>query len=89
MSFAEKKALGENIRVLPPEYLRGVWEIVSQSLPANQVKEELEFDIDSLPTKTCRTLERYVNQKLQLLQKTNPIRKNEANVNLKMTKDRP
>ncbi len=29
MTFAEKKTLGENIRILPAEYLRGVWEIVS------------------------------------------------------------
>lgn len=32
MTIQEKKNLGMNIRTLPPEQLRGVWEIVSDGL---------------------------------------------------------
>lgn len=48
---------------MPPEYLRGVWEIVSESL-GNINSEELEFDIDTLPVRKTRELEAYVKNKL-------------------------
>ena len=65
MNMNEKRMLGQNIRNLPPEYLRGVWEIVSEGMPHNQShKEELEFDIDTLPVKVTRELEKYVKAKL-------------------------
>jgi hypothetical protein len=32
MTIQEKKNLGMNIRNLPAEYLKGVWEIVSEGL---------------------------------------------------------
>ena len=60
MTLQEKKNLGQNIRNLPAQYLRGVWEIVNDGV-LNQHKEELEFDIDTLPVKKCRELERHVN----------------------------
>ena len=68
MTLQEKRNLGQNIRNLPPQYLRGVWEIVNDGI-LNQHKEELEFDIDTLPVKKCRDLERYVNAKLALIRK--------------------
>lgn len=68
MTLQEKKNLGQNIRNLPAQYLRGVWEIVNDGI-LNQHKEELEFDIDTLPVKKCRELERYVNAKLALIRK--------------------
>jgi len=34
---------------LPPDCLRGVWEIVSEGMPLNNQSEELTFDIDKLP----------------------------------------
>ena len=68
MTLQEKKNLGQNIRNLPAQYLRGVWEIVNDGI-LNQHKEELEFDIDTLPVKKCRELERYVNAKLTLMRK--------------------
>lgn len=68
MTLQEKRTLGQNIRNLPPQYLRGVWEIVNDGV-LNQHKEELEFDIDTLPVKKCRELERYVNTKLTLMKK--------------------
>lgn len=42
--------------MLKPEYLRGVWEIVQESVAANG-DEEIEFDIDVLPVKVARKLE--------------------------------
>ena len=68
MTLQEKRNLGQNIRNLPAQYLRGVWEIVNDGV-LNQHKEELEFDIDTLPAKKCRDLERYVNAKLALIRK--------------------
>jgi len=32
MSSKEKRILGQNIRDLSPEHLRGVWEIVSEAI---------------------------------------------------------
>lgn len=32
ISYKDKKILGENIRKLPAEYLKGVWEIVSKGM---------------------------------------------------------
>eukprot|EP01017_Pseudomicrothorax_dubius_P041090 TRINITY_DN6542_c0_g1_i4.p1 TRINITY_DN6542_c0_g1~~TRINITY_DN6542_c0_g1_i4.p1 ORF type:complete len:276 (+),score=72.36 TRINITY_DN6542_c0_g1_i4:614-1441(+) len=70
MKPAEKRALGQSIRQLPPEYLRGVWEIVSEEMSlAAHNKEEIEFDIDTLPTHKVRELERYVKNKLALMAK--------------------
>ncbi|CAK88715.1 unnamed protein product (macronuclear) [Paramecium tetraurelia] len=64
MSQQEKLNLGENIKQLKYEYLRGVWEIVQESVQANG-DDEVEFDIDVLPTKTARKLEAYVTSRLQ------------------------
>lgn len=64
----EKKTLGQNIQRLSPEHLRGVWEIVSQSLPPSKTaQEELEIDLESLPTRVSRELERFVKNKLSLM----------------------
>ncbi|CAD8107117.1 unnamed protein product [Paramecium sonneborni] len=64
ISFEEKKQLGQHIRELPQEHLKGVWEIVQQSVQ-NQEAEELEFDIDQLPPKVIRKLQEYVQSKLK------------------------
>ena len=63
MSIQEKKQLCQNIKKLEPRFLRGVLDIVKESMDVQG--EELEFDIDKLPTKTCRELEKYVKQCLQ------------------------
>ena len=60
MTLQEKKALGHNIRALQPQYLRGLISIIKDSLPKDIQGTELEFDIDTLPPKVCRELERYV-----------------------------
>jgi hypothetical protein len=72
MSMQEKKILGQNIRSLPAEYLRGVWEIVCDMMPHQQDKEEIEFDLDKLPTRVLRELEKYVNAKVAILEKKKP-----------------
>jgi hypothetical protein len=71
MSMYEKRLLGQNIRNLPPEHLRGVWEIVSEGMAHSQSnKEELEFDIDTLPVRKTRELEKYVKAKLAQINKS-------------------
>lgn len=82
MSLNEKKNLGQNIRKLPPEYLRGVWEIVCDGTNLAQDKEELEFDIETLNVRKVRELERYVKSKLKIVAKAN-MRKNRKNAEAK------
>jgi len=60
MSLQEKKVLGQNIRSLEPQHLRGLISIIKDSLPKDIQGTELEFDIDTLSPKVCRELERYV-----------------------------
>jgi len=64
MTMNEKRLLGQNIRTLPPHYLRGVWEIVSDGNLHNSSAEELEFDIDTLSVRKQRELESYVKNKI-------------------------
>lgn len=70
MTMAEKKQLGHMITNLPAEYLRGVWQIVSQGAPELRTdQEELEFDIDSLPVQKLRELEKYAKSKMTIVQR--------------------
>lgn len=77
MTLHEKKILCTNIKKLDPKYLKGVLDIVQECM--NVQGEELEFDIDKLPSNVCRELERYVKQCLintnrsQSKKKTKPI----------------
>lgn len=76
MSLQEKKQLGQMIRNLPPEYLRGVCQIVSDGFAtANNNQEVLEFDIDALPVRKVRELEKYVKAKFSLLKKNQSKKK--------------
>lgn len=63
MTLQEKKTLCQNIKKLDPKFLRGVLDIVQECMDVQG--EELEFDIDKLPSKVCRELEKYVRQCLQ------------------------
>jgi hypothetical protein len=54
--------LGQNIRKLDKKDLRGVYEIVKENMEIKH--DSVEFDLDTLPAKVCRELERYVKQKL-------------------------
>ncbi|CAD8098472.1 unnamed protein product [Paramecium primaurelia] len=81
MNMQEKRALVSNINSLPPEHLRGVWEIVSDGLKIQEQNDELEFDIDTLPVKKTRQLEKYVNTKLEYLKKQQSKKAAEDNKN--------
>lgn len=78
MSSNEKRKLGQDIRTLPPEYLRGVWEIVTDGSNGHTAKEEIEIDLDKLSPAKARRLEDYVNEKLAFIYKTNTKRKNKG-----------
>ncbi len=55
-----------NIRCLPAEYLKGVWEIATDGqVPLES--EVLSFDLDEINVRKSRELEKYVNSKLQLI----------------------
>lgn len=50
-----------SIRMLPPEDLSGIWNIVSGETQENS--EVIEFDIDTLSVRKARELEHYVKKK--------------------------
>ena len=60
MSVTEKKNLCNSIKNLDPKHLSGLLSIVKEN--TNVQGEELEFDIEKLPSSVCRELERYVKQ---------------------------
>ena len=63
MGFYEKKQLCENIKKIDPKYLKGVLDIVREC--TDMKGKELEFDIDKLPAKVCRELDKYIKQCMQ------------------------
>eukprot|EP00828_Plagiopyla_frontata_P010582 TRINITY_DN1567_c0_g1_i1.p1 TRINITY_DN1567_c0_g1~~TRINITY_DN1567_c0_g1_i1.p1 ORF type:complete len:310 (-),score=83.41 TRINITY_DN1567_c0_g1_i1:58-987(-) len=63
LTFEEKQALGQKIRNLSSIYFEGILEIVSNQTQS-QNQDNIEFDINKLPTKIARELEKYVNDKL-------------------------
>ena len=79
MGIHEKRQLGQNIRKLDPKYLKGVLDIVKECMAIQG--EELEFDIDKLPAKVCRELERYVKQCLQNSTRTKKKKSSAVNIN--------
>ena len=61
MTLEEKNQLGNQIRTLNREQLRGIIKILSDPTNDNQQKSKyFEFDIDKLAPKKLRELERYV-----------------------------
>ena len=64
MTSIEKKQLCTSLKKLDPKYLSGVLRIVKGSM--NVQGDELEFDVDKLPNKVCRELEKYIKQCLQI-----------------------
>ena len=59
MTVEEKNKLGNNIRSLNKEQLKGIIRILSENAP-NQKAKYFEFDIDQLSNKKLRELEKYV-----------------------------
>ena len=72
MTVEEKNQLGNNIRSLNKEQLKGIIKILSDNNPAPKSKY-FEFDIDQLSTKKLRELEKYVKE---CLASNNKINKN-------------
>jgi len=64
MSMIEKNALGANIRTLNPDQLRGIIAILSDSNSVEQNLRYFEFDIENLPVRKLRELEKYVKTSL-------------------------
>ncbi|OMJ95558.1 hypothetical protein SteCoe_969 [Stentor coeruleus] len=79
LGFLEKKQLCQNIKKLEPKYLKGVLDIVKECTDTKG--EELEFDIDKLPPKVCRDLDRYVKNCLQNINRSQKkIKPNTADI---------
>ena len=60
MTINEKNALGNNIRTLNPEQLKGIVNILSDSMVIDPKSKFFEFDIETLNTRKLRELEKYV-----------------------------
>ena len=70
MTVEEKNQLGNNIRSLNKEQLRGIIRILSENTPMPKTKY-FEFDIDKLSNKKLRELEKYVKECLASNTKSN------------------
>jgi len=64
MTKAEKAELKNSIMRLSPEGQAGILAILRDVLDVNKSNETLEFDIDTLPPRKCRELEKYVKTQL-------------------------
>jgi hypothetical protein len=60
MTMQEKNLLGNSIRSLPPDQLKGIVNILSESLVIDPKKRFFEFDIETLDNRKLRELEKYV-----------------------------
>ncbi|OMJ87017.1 hypothetical protein SteCoe_11345 [Stentor coeruleus] len=78
MTSIEKKQLVQSLKKLDPKYLSGVLKIVKGCM--NIQGDELEFDLENLPNKVCRDLEKYIKQCLQIKQTNKPLRKGQNDI---------
>lgn len=62
MTIQEKSLLRQNIMRIGPDKIQGLVDIIQSVVDTKKSKESLEFDIDKLPNRVCRELERYVNR---------------------------
>lgn len=90
MTVEEKNQLGNNIRTLNKEQLKGIIKILSDnnSMPKSKY---FEFDIDKLPNKKLRELEKYVKECLALnnsSNKNNSSNNNNSNVHNQNTNNK-
>lgn len=60
MTINEKNSLGNNIRSLNPDQLKGIVNILSDSMVIDPKSKFFEFDIETLNTRKLRELEKYV-----------------------------
>ena len=89
MSISEKNALGNAIRNLNREQLKGIIKLLSDS-KINQAQsgqsKYFEFDIDKLPIKKLRELEKYVND-CEMEMNKNRENNQEQNAEIQKLKD--
>lgn len=69
MSMQEKTNLGNNIRLLSPDQLRGIISILSDPNSVESNLKYFEFDIENLPVRKLRELEKYVSQSMKEVNK--------------------
>lgn len=77
MTSSEKKQLVQSMKKLEPKFLSGVLKIVRGRDDIQG--DELEFDLEKLPSKKCRELEKYIKQCLQVKQNNRSYRNNKCN----------
>lgn len=65
LTSQEKTQLSNNIRSLPPDQLVGIINILSNTKELEVNKSHLEFDIEKLPVRLLRELEKYTNNCLK------------------------
>ena len=65
MTIIEKKALGDKIRMLSQDQMKGIINILSDQCSIENNSRYFEFNIDTLPTKKLRDLEKYVKKCLK------------------------
>lgn len=65
MTIQEKNQLGNNIRSLTPVQMKEIISILSDHHSLEKNSKYFEFDIDKLPTKKLRDLEKYVKKCLK------------------------
>ena len=82
MTVEEKNQLGNNIRSLNKEQLKGIIKILSENNPTPTSKY-FEFDIDQLSTKKLRELEKYVKECLASNTKVNKNNSSNSNTHNK------
>ena len=65
MTITEKNILGNKIRMLSQEQMKGIINILSDQCSIDNNSKFFEFDIDTLSTKKLRDLEKYVKKCLK------------------------
>lgn len=62
MTMTEKNILGNKIRMLSQDQMKGIINILSEQCPVDNNSKYFEFDIETLSTKKLRDLEKYVKK---------------------------
>lgn len=65
MTIQEKNNLGNSIRMLSPDQLKGIINILSDTFDIESSSKYFEFDIEALPNRKLRELEKYVKNCLK------------------------
>eukprot|EP00340_Litonotus_pictus_P006282 CAMPEP_0170517332 /NCGR_PEP_ID=MMETSP0209-20121228/3355_1 /TAXON_ID=665100 ORGANISM="Litonotus pictus, Strain P1" /NCGR_SAMPLE_ID=MMETSP0209 /ASSEMBLY_ACC=CAM_ASM_000301 /LENGTH=445 /DNA_ID=CAMNT_0010802555 /DNA_START=26 /DNA_END=1363 /DNA_ORIENTATION=- len=65
MTITEKNILGNNIRMLTPDQMKGIINILSDQYAMDKSSKYFEFDLDKLNTKKLREIEKYVRKSIK------------------------